>query len=100
LELNPAGTPRLYYYNAVANMKLGKADAAQTSVTKAIAIDPNHTEPNAEQLLAVILANKQDLAGALEHLRIAIKYMPPGPNADLVKQQISQLESATQSPTK
>jgi tetratricopeptide (TPR) repeat protein len=100
LELNPAGTPRLYYYNAVANMKLGKADAAQTSVTKAIAIDPNHTEPNAEQLLAVILANKQDLAGALEHLRIAIKYMPPGPNADLVKQQISQLESATQSPAK
>jgi tetratricopeptide (TPR) repeat protein len=97
LELNPAGTPRLYYYNAVANMKLGKADAAQASVTKAIAIDPNHTEPNAEQLLAVILANKQDIAGALEHLRIAIKYLPPGPNADLVKQQISQLESATQS---
>jgi tetratricopeptide (TPR) repeat protein len=100
LELNPTGTARLYYYNAVANMKLGKTDAAQASVTKAIALDPNHTEPNAEQLLAVILANKQDLAGALEHLRIAIKYMPPGPNADLVKQQISQLESANQSPSK
>jgi tetratricopeptide (TPR) repeat protein len=100
LQLNPAGSPRLFYYNAVANMKLGKTDAAQASVEKAIAADPGHTEPNAEQLLAVILANKQDLPGALEHLRVAIKYMPPGPNADLVKKQISQLESATQSPSK
>jgi regulator of sirC expression with transglutaminase-like and TPR domain len=48
----------------------------------------------------VILANKQDLPGALEHLRIAVKYLPPGPNADLVKKQIAQLESATQPPSK
>lgn len=95
LELNPAGSPRIFYYNAVANMKLGKTDAAQASAQKAVAADAQHTEPNAEQLLAVILANKQDYAGALEHLRTAIKYMPPGPNADLVKKQIAQLESAT-----
>ena len=100
LQLNPAGSPRLFYYNAVANMKLGKTDAAEDSVKKAIAADPNHTEPNAEQLYAVILANKQDLPGALEHLRVAAKYLPPGPNADLVKKQIAQLESATQSPSK
>jgi tetratricopeptide (TPR) repeat protein len=100
LELNPAGSPRLFYYNAVANMKLGKTDVAEESVKKAIAADPQHTEPNAEQLYAVILANKQDLPGALEHLRTAIKYLPPGPNADLVKKQIAQLESATQSTSK
>ncbi len=95
LQLNPAGSPRLFYFNAIANMKLNKPDAAEESVKKAIAADPQHTEPNAEQLYAVILANKQDLPGALEHLRIAIKYLPPGPNADLVKKQIAQLESAT-----
>jgi tetratricopeptide (TPR) repeat protein len=100
LQINPAGSPRLFYYNAVANMKLNKPDAAEDSVKKAIAADPNHTEPNAEQLYAVILANKQDLPGALEHLRIAVKYLPPGPNADLVKKQIAQLESATQPQSK
>ena len=100
LQLNPAGSPRLFYYNAVANMKLGKTDDAEESCKKAIAADPGHTEPNAEQLYAVILANKQDLPGALEHLRIAAKYLPPGPNLDLVKKQIAQLESATQSPSK
>jgi tetratricopeptide (TPR) repeat protein len=97
LEMNPAGSPRLFYYNAIANMKLGKNDAAEESVKKAIAADPQHTEPNAEQLYAVILANKQDLPGALEHLHTAAKYMPPGPNLDLVKKQIAQLESATAS---
>ncbi len=100
LQANPAGSPRLFYYNAIANMKLGKNDAAEDSIKKAIAADPQHTEPNAEQLYAVILANKQDLPGALEHLRTAIKYLPPGPNADLVKKQIAQLESATQSQSK
>jgi tetratricopeptide (TPR) repeat protein len=100
LEANPAGSPRLFYYNSIANMKLGKNEAAEDSIKKAIAADPQHTEPNAEQLYAVILANKQDLPGALEHLRTAIKYLPPGPNADLVKKQIAQLESATQSPSK
>jgi len=100
LAANPAGSPRLFYYNAIANMKLGKNDAAEDSIKKAIAADPQHTEPNAEQLYAVILANKQDLPGALEHLRTAIKYLPPGPNADLVKKQIAQLESATQSTSK
>jgi hypothetical protein len=56
-------------------------------------MDPNHTEPNIEQLLAVILANRQDYAGALQHLRNSLTYMPPGPNADLVKKQIAQLET-------
>jgi len=43
------------------------------------------------------LANKQDLPAALEHLPTAIKYTPPGANADLVIKQIAQLESATAS---
>jgi hypothetical protein len=57
-------------------------------------MDPLHTEPNTEQLLAVILAAEHDYTGALEHLRECLTYYPPGPNADLVKQQISQLERA------
>ena len=47
---------------------------------------------NTEQLLAVILARKADYAGALLHLNNCLSYMPAGPQADLVKQQIAQLE--------
>ncbi len=55
-------------------------------------MDPLHTQPNTEQLLAVILADKRDYGGALEHLRNCLTYLPAGPNGELVKQQVAQLE--------
>ncbi|MFZ0808024.1 MAG: hypothetical protein WAN03_17660, partial [Candidatus Sulfotelmatobacter sp.] len=92
LELDPRGTPQVFYFNALANYKLAKKDAAEASATKALAMDPLHTQPNTEQLLAVILADKGDYAGALAHLRNCLTYLPVGQNADLVKQQVAQLE--------
>ena len=95
LALDPAGTPQLWYYTALAKYQLGKTDEAQASAEKALAIDPRHSVPNVEQLLAVILARKADYAGALQHLKNCLTYMPSGPNADLLKQQIAQLEQKT-----
>jgi Tfp pilus assembly protein PilF len=92
LELNPRGTPQIWYYNALGNYKLNKKDVAETSATKALAMDPLHTQPATEQLLAVMLADKRDFAGALAHLRSCLTYLPAGPNADIVKQQVAQLE--------
>jgi tetratricopeptide (TPR) repeat protein len=92
LEFNPRGTAQVWYYNALGNYKLNKKDVAETSAAKALSMDPLHTQPNAEQLLAVILADKRDFAGALAHLRNCLTYLPSGPNADLVKQQVAQLE--------
>ncbi len=91
-QLYPDGTPLTWYLNARANYELGKVDAAKDSATKSLAIDPRHTVLNTEQLLAVILARKGDYLGALNHLRSSLNYIPKGPNADLVKQQIAQLE--------
>lgn len=92
LELNPRGTAQIWYYHALANYKLNKKAVAEASALKALAMDPLHTQVNTEQLLAVILADKQDYAGALAHLRSCLTYLPSGPNADLVRQQVAQLE--------
>ena len=92
LELSPRGTPQVWYFHALGNYKLNKKDVAEASALKALSMDPLHTEPNTEQLLAVILADKRDFAGALVHLRNCLTYLPSGPNADVVKQQIAQLE--------
>ncbi len=92
LELSPRGTPQIWYYHALGNYKLNKKDVAEASALKALSMDPQHTEPNTEQLLAVILADKRDFAGALGHLRNLLTYLPSGPHADLVKQQVAQLE--------
>ena len=92
LEINPRGSPQIWYYNALGNYKLGKKDVAETSVNKALAMDPLHTQPNTEQVLAVILADRHDFAAALQHLRNCLTYLPNGPNVEVVKQQIAQLE--------
>jgi tetratricopeptide (TPR) repeat protein len=94
LELNPRGTINIWYYHALGNYQTGKIDVAEKSALKSLAMDPLHVQPNTEQLLAVILADKQDLAGALQHLRNCLTYFPPGPSLDLVKQQIAQIEPA------
>jgi tetratricopeptide (TPR) repeat protein len=94
LELNSRGTVELWYYNALANYKLNKKDVAEDSADKALSMDPLHTEPNTEQLLGVILADKHHYAEALQHLRNCLTYLPKGPNLEIVKQQIAQLQQA------
>ena len=90
-QLNPAGTPQLWYYSAVGNFNLGQKEVAEKNAKTSLAMDPSHVAPNTEQLLAVMLAARGDYQGALNHLRNCLTYTPPGPNADLMKQQVAQL---------
>ena len=94
LKLDPAGSPQIWYYSAVGNFNIGNRDVAEASARKSLAMDPQHVAPNTEQLLAVILASEGAYAEALDHLRNCLTYTPAGPNADLMKQQIAQLEKA------
>ena len=92
LQLDSAGTTRVWYFDALGNYQLGNADSAKVSAERSLGMDPQHTIPNTEQLLAVILVQQRDYSGALEHLRNLLAYLPSGPDADLVKQQIAQIE--------
>jgi tetratricopeptide (TPR) repeat protein len=92
LQLDPTGTPQLWFYNALANLQVGKTNLAEASALKSLTLDPSHSVPNTEQLLAVILARRRDYAGAIAHLRSCLTYLPNGPQSILVKEQIAQLE--------
>ena len=91
-QLDPEGTPRVWYFNSLADYQLGRINAAEISATKLMALDPLHNIRNGEQLLAAILARKADYKGALAHLRNCLTYIPAGPDANLLKAQIAQLE--------
>jgi tetratricopeptide (TPR) repeat protein len=94
LKLDPAGTPQIWYFDAMGKLNTGDSDGAEVSARKSLAMDPQHLAPNTEQLLAVILAGKGELAEALKHLQNSLTYVKPGPNADMIKQQIAQLQKA------
>ncbi|MGO9087225.1 MAG: tetratricopeptide repeat protein [Terriglobales bacterium] len=92
LQLDPKGTSHIWYYSALSNFSLGNIDTAEGSANKLLAMDPLHNTRNGEQLLAVILARKADYSSALAHLRHCLSYTPQGPDAELLKAQIAQLE--------
>jgi len=97
-QVYPRGTPLSWYLNAVAYYQLGRRDLAEANARNSLALDPRHTVPNTEQLLAVLLAAKGDYKGALDRLRSSLNYVKPGPSAELLKQQIAQLEQRAVSP--
>jgi hypothetical protein len=92
LMLDPTGTARLWYYDAQADYHLGKNEAARTSAQNAMAMDPEHEVPNAEDLLALTLAAKGDYSDAVAHLKNSLNYITSGPSADLIKRQLAFME--------
>lgn len=92
MQLDPRGTIHIWYYSALSNLQLGNIAAAENSANRLLAMDPLHNIRNGEQLLAVILAARADYADALAHLRHCLSYVPEGPNAELIRAQIAQLE--------
>lgn len=93
LALDPAGSAPIWYFNALASFQLGKIDDAEGYALKALSMDPAHTLPSVEQLLAVILARKGDYGGAVAHLRNCLTYFAPGESMEMLKKQIALLES-------
>lgn len=92
LALDPPGTPRIWYYNALVDYRLGRNEAARMAAETALAMDPEHTVQDSEDILALTLVDKGDYAGALSHLKNSLTYIPSGPGADLIKRQIAVVE--------
>jgi tetratricopeptide (TPR) repeat protein len=94
LKLNPVDFPSAFFYNAVANYNLQKVDAAEKSAREAVKLDTQHRNPRANHLLGVLLADKQDLAGAREQMSIYLKFAPTAPDADAVRQGLAKIDQA------
>ncbi|HEY6448733.1 MAG TPA: tetratricopeptide repeat protein [Acidobacteriaceae bacterium] len=100
LQLDPAGTSRVWYYAAQAQYRMGKNEAARSSAQNAMAMDPEHEWPMAEDVLALTLLDKGDHNDALAHLRNTLTYVGSGPQADLVKRQIDFVQQQSASAKK
>jgi tetratricopeptide (TPR) repeat protein len=73
MRLNPYDYPMAVYYNAVANLELGKLDVAEKSAREAAALGTASKNPKINYVLGVILTRKQDYKGAAECLREYLK---------------------------
>jgi tetratricopeptide (TPR) repeat protein len=95
IKLDPYSYPGAYYLNAVANLQEQKLDAAEKSARETIKLDRDHKFMKASHVLGVILAQKQDYAGALVEMKSYLAQRPDGSDADFVRKQIVELEKMT-----
>ncbi len=92
LKLNPYFSPEVYFYGAVANLNLKNLDAAEEQAREGLKLDPKNRNPRMNQVLGVVLAQKQDFKGAAESMKSYLKLAPTAPDVDHVKRQLEEIE--------
>jgi Tfp pilus assembly protein PilF len=93
IQLNSLAYPMAYFFNAAANLNLGKLDAAELSARKFQQVDKAHTRPDVALLLANILTGKHQYAEAAQLYRDYLAVKPDAPNAEALKKEAQRLDS-------
>lgn len=92
VRLDPFTYPQAFFFNAVANYNLHKVEAAEQSALRAQKLDTQHRMPQVSHLLGVILAGRNDYAGAAAQMRDYLKFAPQAPDAAEVRSQLEAFE--------
>jgi TolA-binding protein len=92
LKLNSQNFPEFWLFNCVAKYYLGNLDAAESSALQGIKIDTGHRIPKTEYVLGIILAQKHDYPGAVEHLHKYLGLSPNGPDAPDANKKLEQVQ--------
>lgn len=92
LKLNPVSFPQDWLLSAVGNFYLQNLDAAEKSARRGLELDTQHQIPKLEYLLGLVLAQKQNYAEALQHMRNYLRLSPHAANAETAQKQVDELE--------
>ncbi len=89
---NPYDFPQAYFLNAVAQLNLGNAGAAEKSAREAVKMEYWRQQPQVEYFLGVALGMQNNLTEASVHLKRYLELAPDAPNAPQARQQLIQVE--------
>ena len=92
IQIRPADFPRIYQFNAIANLNLRNLEAAEKSAREAQRLDPGHKYPTTWHVLGTILASQGNFAGAAEQFREYLKLVPGDPDNGVTRQLLAELE--------
>ncbi len=94
LKLAPHDYPEAWYFDALAKYNLGQTGPAEKSALRGLSNDSNGRAPELEQVLGAILYDRQDYAGALQHLRNYLRLAPAEEDTSMQRQEIEAVEMA------
>ena len=96
LKLDPIDFPRAWFIDAVANYNTKKFDAAEKSAREAMKLDPKHTNPRSQYLLALALIEKHNYEPASVEMKAYLKADPNAADFAKIKDQSDRLEKFLQ----
>jgi tetratricopeptide (TPR) repeat protein len=92
LRLNPYDYPNAYMLKTLAQLNRQDLDDAEKAARAGIKQDRNHRLPQLHHLIGVVLAQKNQFADAATHMKTYLEQAPNARNADIVRQQLSEVE--------
>ena len=92
LKLDAVDYPMAYFYDAIANLNLGRPDDAEKSARAGLAVDKDHRCPSLSRTMAALLASKGDYVHAAEHLRTYLLFAPGAPDFERMKTELAKLD--------
>jgi tetratricopeptide (TPR) repeat protein len=93
VKLDPTGSPRAWYFSAVANYNLGKLEIAEHDARAAINLDHGRGNSRAQFVLGMVLIAKKDLPGGADALRTYIASGPGPLELETAKKQLERVQS-------
>jgi tetratricopeptide (TPR) repeat protein len=94
IQLDSEDFPGAYLFNAIANSRLNRMEAAEAAARAGLHIDKTHRVPKLNFVLAMVLMAKHQNAEAAQHFREYLALAPDAKDAGAVRQQLAQLEAA------
>jgi tetratricopeptide (TPR) repeat protein len=94
LRLDPFNNPEPYYLSSVANLQLRHYDVAEKNAREALKLDPARKNARTHYVLGLVLAQEHEFAASADSLREFLMAAPEAKDADVVRQQLSQVEEA------
>lgn len=92
VDLDSFNYAEAYFFNAVANYRLGRIDAAEKSAVKAEHLDLLTHFPQLHLLMAEIFAEKNNYAAAISEIQTYLQLVPGAKQVDQVREQLAKWE--------
>jgi tetratricopeptide (TPR) repeat protein len=93
VALDPYNYPAGYYYNALAYYKMHNLDKADASVHAARKLDPNSRLPKVSLLMATIMMDRNDFAGAVHEYQAFLDHAPEGAEAQYARNALTMAQN-------
>ncbi len=93
IQLDPEDFPGAYLLNAVANARMNKPEDAEKSAREGLRLDKDQKIPRMSYVLGLILMDKKAYAESAKCFRRYLELAPKASDADIVRQQLPDLEA-------